>query len=380
MRNLQELKKKAMKMEIVSSLDAEKPLAEHESTPSAGSSTSSHQMSSDSKLRILHKPMLNFHEKAYEHFKALILQLKIGFSVEDMLEVVDSAMVVLTSIFRQRRNDQINSLFSYGKIGAYYDRQPKKCHYTLLTYEDLLNIIIRYKVHWKFMPILSEESNEGYITRKIINILLDFHEDGIYAENIFRQAFKRISFLHPPLKCDIRALTIKDLQVNSNIMYLCFGELYSIFYRQSPPNLVYMSLGELSVFIGEGILDDMQCYNRVEMKVADIEKMVLERFMDEYKHETSIQTTHELLSTKDRTDFITELSTISLKCGESSSAITSSKLSSSLKINRHRQIVSEDEQEAMKANSSDTLVETPSAKRSNQNVLNHERLSICKTI
>ena len=363
-----------MKMEIVSSL------AEHESTPSAGSSTSSHQMSSDSKLHILHKPMLNFHEKAYEHFETLILQLKIGFSLEDMLEVVDSAMVVLTSIFRQRRNDQINSLFSYGKIGSYYDRQPKICHYTPLTYEDLLNIIIRYKVHWKFMPILSEESNEGYITRKIINTLLDFHEDGIYAENIFRQAFKRISFLHPPLKCDIRALTIKDLQVNSNIMYLCFGELYSIIYRQSPPNLVYMSLGELSVFIGEGILDDMQCYNRVEMKVADIEKMVLERFMDEYKHETSIQTTHELLSTKDRTDFITELSTISLKCGESSSAITSSKLSSSLKINRHRQIVSEDEQEAMKANSSDTLVETPSAKRSNQNVLNHERLSICKTI
>lgn len=353
MKSLQELKKKAMKMEIVSSLDAEKPLAEPEPTPSAGSSTSSHQMSSDSKLRILHKPMLNFHEKA------LILQLKIGFSVEDMLEVVDSAMVVLTSIFRQRRNDQINSLFSYGKIGSYYDRQPKICHYTPLTYEDLLNIIIRYNVPWKFMSILSEESNEGYITRKIINTLLDFHEDGIYAENIFRQAFKRISFLHPPLKCDIRALTIKDLQMNSNIMYLCFGELYTIFYRQSPPNLVYMSLGELSVFIGEGILDDMRCYSRVEMKVADIEKMALERFMDEYKHETSIQTTHELLSTKDRTDFITELSTIFLKCGESSSTITSSKLSSSLKMNGHRQMISEDEQEAVEANSSDTLVKTP---------------------
>lgn len=306
-------------------------------------------MSSVSNLNTSHKPMLNFDEKAYEHFNTLVRQLKIGFSVEDMLEVVDSAMVVLISIFRQGRNDQINSLISYGRIGSYYDRQPKKNHYTPLAYKDLLNIITRNKLPWKFMPILSEESNEGHITRKIINTLLDFYEDGIYVENIFRQAFRRISFLHSPLKCRVKALTIKDLQMNPKIMYLCFGELYSKFFYYDSPYLVYMSLDDLSLFLGRKILDDMQCYAQVQIRVADVDKMALERFMDEYKHENSIQTMNELLSTKDRIDFITEISTNSPDVEETSPAITP------MKINRHRQMVSEDEEEVMK---------TPSAKRS----------------
>lgn len=312
-------------------------------------------MSSVSNLNTSHKPMLNFDEKAYERFNTLVHQLKIGFSVEDMLEVVDSAMVVLTSIFRQGRNDQINSLISYGNIGSYYDRQPKKNHYTPLRYKDLLNIIITNNIPWKFMPILSEESNEGYITRKIINTLLDFHEDGVYAEDIFRQAFKRISFLHSPLKSRVKDLTIKDLQMKPKIMYLCFGELYVKFFYYRTPILVYMSLDDLSLFVGSRILDDMRYYARVRMSVADVEKMALERFMDEYEHENSIQNMNELLSTKDRTDFITELSTNSPNAEESLLAITPSKLCTPMKINRHRQMVSEDEEEA---------VETPSAKRS----------------
>ena len=312
-------------------------------------------MSSVSNLNATDKPMLNFDEKAYERFNTLVHQLKIGFSVEDVLEVVDSAMVVLTSIFRQGRNDQINSLISYGRIDSYYDRQPKKNHYTPLTYEDLLNIIISSKVSWKFMPILFEESNEGHITRKIINTLLDFHEDGVYAEDIFRQAFRRISFLHSPLKRRVKDLTIKDLQMNPNIMYLCFGELYVRFFYYDSPYLVYMSLDDLSLFVGSKILDGMRCYAQVRMKVTEVEKMALERFMDEYEHENSIQNMHELLSTKDRTDFITELSTNSPNVEESSLAITPSKLCTPMKINRHRQMVSEDEEEA---------VETPSAKRS----------------
>lgn len=312
-------------------------------------------MSSVSNLNTSHKPMLNFDEKAYERFNTLVHQLKIGFSVEDMLEVVDSAMVVLTSIFREGRNDQINSLISYGIIGSYYDRQPKKNHYTPLRYEDLLNIIIRNKLPWKFMPILSEESNEGYITRKIINTLLDFYEDGVYAEDIFRQAFKRISFFQWPLKNRVKALTIKDLQMNPKIMYLCFGELYSKFFYYDSPYLVHMSLEDLSLFVGRRILDDMRCYAQVQIRVADVDKMALERFMDEYEHEHSIQNMRELLFTKDRTDFITELSTNSPNAEESSLAITPSKLCTPTKINRHRQMVSEDEEEA---------VETPSAKRS----------------
>lgn len=323
--------------------------------------------------------MINFDEKAYEHFKTLIRRLKIGFSVEDMLEVVDSAMVVLTSIFRQGRNDQINSLFSYGRIGSYYDRRPKNYHYTPLTYGDLLQIIITSRVPWKFIPLLFEESNEGYITRKIINLLLDFHEDGIYAEDIFRQAFKRISFIHPPPNSRVKPLRIEDVQMYSNIMYLCFGELFLKMYCTCPPGLMTISLHGLSRFVGGGILEEFRCYFQVRIRILDIQRMAIERFMDEYNQESTMKSMYQYISTRDRTEIFTMISMASPEMKTFPPKPFPNIFNRSLKIDRHHQMISEDEKEAVERNSSDTWVEKPSAKRSNQNVLIHEYLSVCKT-
>ena len=341
--------------------------------------------SSMSKSRMSYKPVINFNEKAYEHFNHLIHRLKIGFSVEDMLEVVDSAMIVLTSIFKERREEQINSLFFNGRAGFYYERKPRAHHYKPLKYNDLLQIIITSRVPWKFMPLLFEDSYEGHITRKIINTLLDFHEDGIYAEDVFRQAFKRISFLHPLTNSCVRPLRIEDVQMYSNIMYLCFGELFVKMYCTRPPGLTTISLHGLSRFVGGGILEEFRCYFQVRMKISDIQRMAIERFMDEYNQESMMKSMCHYISTRDRTEIFTvismdspEMKTFAPDVLTRDENISVHVFGRSLKIDRHHQIVSEDEGIAISTNDSSSLVEVPNAKRSNRNIFHSEYLSSCK--
>ena len=322
--------------------------------------------------------MLNFDDKAYEHFMYLVNRLKIGFSVEDMLEIIDVAMVVLSSIFRQGRDDQINSLILNGKIGSYYDKDPKSRHYKPLAYEDLLRIVITDRVPWKFVPLLFEESDEGYITRNIINLLLDFNEDGTYAEDIFRQAFKRISFLHPPLKCNIRPLTIEDLQTCSNIMYLCFGQLFNNVYSNYPPDLMYISLRGLAKFVGGGILNDMECYFRVRVTISDVQRLAKERFLNEYNHESSMQEMYKFISSKDRYEFVSGVSMDSPEITTSSPRTPLSEYGATPKINRHHAITSMDEGMVPDINEPSSSVKMPASKRSNRTIVHSEYLTICK--
>lgn len=238
-----------------------------------------------SKLLVSYIPSIDSDIAYYERFQAKVSSLKIGFSVEDVYEVMDLAMVLCGAIFKNRNINQGNTYTDCYPLSNFHERSKRRIRQETFKYTDILQVVMQSKIPWKFMPMLCENSFEGEIIRDVINTLLDLYEDNIYNEELFHQAFKQLSFLHPGPNTRMRPVSAEEFQCNSNLLYMTFGDEFIRAFGKHRPCMTTMTLGNLICMTGKVKLKEFIPFHRACASVEVVEKLARERFLFEFNSE-----------------------------------------------------------------------------------------------